>query len=76
MVRSGMDSTPATTIGCTGRGDCRIEPANLTIHGMQAKKLKTSPYERIPLSRAVRSVFDCQGERAGELEGGFAAIPA
>jgi len=43
---------------------------------MQATKLKTSPYERIPLSRAVRSVLDCQGERAGELGGGLAVIAA
>jgi len=43
---------------------------------MQAMKLETSPYERIPFSRTVRSVLDCQGERAGELDGGFAVIPA
>jgi len=43
---------------------------------MQATKLKTSPYERIQLSRAVRSVLDGQGARAGELDGGFAVIPA
>jgi hypothetical protein len=43
---------------------------------MQAIELQASLYERIPLSRATKSVLDRNSERIGELEGGFAVIPA